>query len=388
MVIREVIEKAKNGDEEAFRVIYDTYWRYVLFIAAKLCNNESDANDVLQDVFIKVFKNIKNLKDDTKLKAWIGTITVRVCRTKLNKNQKFALQTNEVPEDMQDADEDFLPEAYVANKELQKDMLKLVNSLPDKQREVIYLYYYQGMDTNEIADYQGSSSASVRKAMHDARKSMKKKIEKDRKHLPVVVLPFVSVSKLFFKEEEVFAATQLGVATLAFTSVIRRLHFVRTASIAGGVAVTALLAGGLALSSLYDTTVYIAPVPIQDTVIAVSEDELSILYVQEEDIEIPPPENNTPAYVENILPIEIVTEALPVETIESDTFLLDPGMVAGYDFLGWVSSTKGLVVGEPIPADAIVTPLELMPNSDIVYIAVWGNRETGIVGMPSVVDVP
>ena len=72
-----IIERACKRDPEAFRHIYDKYWRYVLYICNKLCDNQEDAKEAAQDAFLQTFKHISKLDDHEKLKSWIGTIATR-----------------------------------------------------------------------------------------------------------------------------------------------------------------------------------------------------------------------------------------------------------------------------------------------------------------------
>jgi len=227
--IKEVVTKAKKGNEDSFQVIYDMYWPYVLFITKKLCRNDSDANDVLQDVFLKVFININKLEDETKLKYWLGTIARRESYNRIKKDQKFLTETIVDLNDPIDFDEDFIPDVYLEKKELRQRLIKIINALPTRQREAIYLYYYVGMKVKEVAKYQNCTEENVRKAMYDARQTIKRKLEEDKRKKPIFIFGLISLSALFLKEEEVFAqqdATKEE-ARHAFIAILKKLKLIK-----------------------------------------------------------------------------------------------------------------------------------------------------------------
>ena len=450
----EIIKKAKAGDEEAFRIIYDMYWRYVLYIATRLCRNPSDAQDVLQDVFLKVFKNLDKLKDPDKIKSWIGTLTTNECYDRIHSNKKLAAQSNEIPEDAAEFNENFLPEAYIANKELKATILKLINTLPQRQREVIYLYYYMEMPTAEIAAHLNTSDASIRKAMHDARKSIKNKIEKDKSNhrLPVFIVAFTSISALFISEEELFAAGPAAakVSPHIFPSIIRTLHMIHFAKICAGFAVGSaaalivlvgsVVSGNMSaqnqlLSDTADTNAYYLQTPtapgssVQDMYNGESHRPAYAVPGQDAPAETIPYDTATPdvplmshtppipyppahtapypdiihtapdtenmdipdtdtAILPDISPPLIGLPAHPAPDVpeQNPPPILNPGYTPDYDFLGWVRSTDGIIIGQPIPPNTLVNPSDIMPGSHVTYIAVWGNAETGLVGVSNKID--
>ena len=204
-----------NSDKQAmYWDIYDRYWKYILFICVKLCGNKEDGEEIMQDVFIVAFKNMDQLKDKSKLKPWLAKIAARRCYKHNKKHNK--IQTEElVPEEHIEINDDFLPMIYLDKKELRDEVLEIINSLPEKQKKVIYLHYYANMKGEEIASLQKCSVESVWSALNSARSNIKKKIE--RKDNEVAYAKGVVSIGAFLAIEETAFAEGLGTTVAAET---------------------------------------------------------------------------------------------------------------------------------------------------------------------------
>jgi len=382
--MNETIRKAKNGDEDSFKAIYDAYWCYVLFIVSKLCRNEADARDVLQDVFFQVFKDIKKLEDDTKFKPWLRQLTLRACYKRFKKHQRFITEEDAIPEDVVELDDDFLPEEYLQKKELRQSLLKIINSLPTRQREAIYLYYYMGMTTNEIANYQKCSPESVRKAMYDARKSIKNKLEKDKKRYEGVLVPLFP---LFTAEAKAHAAKMTGAAgALVFLIVLRRMRMTRVAIYAGGIIATVLLISAAITGAVYQNTLGHNMSDIYENVSQISNtddtdyaDETKLSEAEVSFSDLPPVQGG---------PLPQPNEASIYNGLPNMQLPPPPqGMAAGWDFLGWTTDEVGLDAAQAanmtwaqaLEAGYVTIPPLTMGVSDLDVIAVWGDRY-GVIG--------
>jgi len=207
-----------NSDKQAmYWNIYDKYWKYILFICVKLCGNKEDGEELMQDAFIIAFKNIGQLKDKSKLKPWLAKIAVRECYKHNKKHRK--IQTKElIPEEHIEVNDEFLPMTYLDKKELRDEVLEIINSLPEKQKKVIYLHYYANMKCEEIASLQKCSVDSVWNALHSARGNIKKKIEKKDNEV-AYAKGFVSIGAFIAIEETAFVE-EIGTAVAAETFAI------------------------------------------------------------------------------------------------------------------------------------------------------------------------
>jgi len=173
--LKDMLERFINGDTQAFDEIYKRCYGHVAFVCSKLCTNKEDIEEIVQDTFMEVFKKAKELRSDTFL-ALLRKIAARMCYKKRKANQHQHLPFYDEIFEMADQDQDFLPEEYLKNKETSEELLAIISGLPQKQREVIYLYYYADINTEEIARLHNCPPGNVRKTLHVARKSIKSKM--------------------------------------------------------------------------------------------------------------------------------------------------------------------------------------------------------------------
>jgi len=203
-----LIEMCKNGNLSAFDEIYNRCKGHITFVCSKFCDSKEDIEEIVQDTFMDAFKKVKELRSDTFV-ALLRKIAVRKCYNK-HKNNKGSPTSTISDQDVEVAvrDKDFLPEEYMQSKEMRAEILRIINELPPKQREVIYLYYYTDINTEEIAKISNCSSANIRQALHKARNTIKNKI--GSRHMPGIAIALLA-------EEATFMATHKAAGTAAVT---------------------------------------------------------------------------------------------------------------------------------------------------------------------------
>ncbi|MCX7763121.1 MAG: sigma-70 family RNA polymerase sigma factor, partial [Candidatus Kryptonium sp.] len=145
----ELVNDFKNGNISAFDEIVRRYQRKVYLLARRILSNHEDADDVAQEVFIKLFYSLNEFKGESNLFTWIYRITVNECNTILRKRRirEFIpideianlLKLNETPE------QEFL------NKEEKKLIEKAIEKLPPKQRAVFVMRFFENLDYEEIS---------------------------------------------------------------------------------------------------------------------------------------------------------------------------------------------------------------------------------------------
>jgi len=177
-------------------------------VCQKFCDNKEDAEEVVQDTFVIAFKKAGELRSDT-LMGYLRKIAIHESLRKRNANlrlQNYVVALgDEQAEYYPELNTDFLPEAYLQNKESRIALLQIIKSLPKMQWKMIYMYYYAGFNTPEIAQLLGCTANNVRQTLHTARNAIKGKLVGTDKKTTVV-----SLSALLFMEEQVFAAGYVG----------------------------------------------------------------------------------------------------------------------------------------------------------------------------------
>ena len=153
--------RALEGDTEAFRAIHQELFKGLYNYALKLLQDGELANDAVQDLFVKVWVRRGNIGAVRKVKPYFFTALRRQALNHLRDSHWRALQIGDVPR----PDIDFSPEEIVVRNEeyanLQARIAALLNELPRRQKEVIYLRYFEEMDYNQIAEVMGIHYQSV-----------------------------------------------------------------------------------------------------------------------------------------------------------------------------------------------------------------------------------
>ena len=133
-------------------------------ISYSMCKNKSNAEDVYQEVFIKLFEKNINFETEEHEKAWIIRVTINQC--KMLRRKSFFKRETKLDENID----------YPSN-EKNDYVLEYVRKLPIKYNTVIYLYYYEGYQINEIARILETSEGTVKSQLSRARNLLKKMLK-------------------------------------------------------------------------------------------------------------------------------------------------------------------------------------------------------------------
>ncbi|HHG83238.1 MAG TPA: RNA polymerase sigma factor, partial [Bacteroidetes bacterium] len=141
------------------------YWH-----ARKMVKTHADADDILQNTFIKAWKNIEKFRGDAKLKTWLYRIATNESLTFLNKQKKQNFS------DLADIENELSHSqsggASLSGEEIKAKLDAAVERLPDKQRLVFVMKYFEEMKYQEIADVLGGSVGSLKASFHHAVKKI------------------------------------------------------------------------------------------------------------------------------------------------------------------------------------------------------------------------
>lgn len=177
----QAIVELQNGNKEAFAKIYDDTFKYVYSRAKTMFSKEQEVWDLVQEVYVAVYKNIEKLEAPEKIFAWLKTITfyqgTKVLRRKgkdviLSEDKQFLF--DEIEDENQNVEE-------VLEEQDVKIIKECINKLSDEQRLVIIAYYYDDLKVDEIAEMMDISSGTVKSRLYSARKNLKDKIEEEEK---------------------------------------------------------------------------------------------------------------------------------------------------------------------------------------------------------------
>ncbi len=176
--VNELIERSRNGDVRAFERIVRSYQRYGLAISFRIMCNQDDAKDIVQESFIRIWKNLKNYNSRSKFTTWMYKIIVNLCYDKLKsekRNKKvFEKMSEEIFELKSLSSSDL--EREFSNRETAELIKYFSRELSEKQRIIFVLRDIEEFSINEVAGITGMSEASVKTNLFFARQSIRKKI--------------------------------------------------------------------------------------------------------------------------------------------------------------------------------------------------------------------
>jgi len=184
-VDKKLIEKCKEYDKYSFMKLYKMYEKYLYSLCFNYVQNPHDALDMVQEIYIKIFKNINKFDTDMPFHPWIRKISVNTCLnfTRTIKNNVISMNANindtedEIPlEDTFASKENVLEE--VINSETKTIIKRYLNEMPEEYRMVILLRYYEELSYNEIAEIIGKPLGTIKTEIYRAKAILRKKLEK------------------------------------------------------------------------------------------------------------------------------------------------------------------------------------------------------------------
>jgi RNA polymerase sigma-70 factor (ECF subfamily) len=177
----ELIERACQGDKEAFYCLVQPCERGVFAAAMSILNNTADAEEVAQEAVLKALGALPHFRGESKFSTWLIQITINEARLKLRKDRRHLYQS--VDEQQSDEDGEYFPKDYadwreipsetLQRKELREALKRALNSLPRKYREVLILRDVEHLSIQETAQVLGISEGNVKTRLLRARFQMR-----------------------------------------------------------------------------------------------------------------------------------------------------------------------------------------------------------------------
>ena len=156
--------------EEAFNLLLKKYQQKVYWQVRRIIINHDDADDVIQEVFIKVWKNLGSFRQDAQLFTWLYRIATNESLTFLKKKQaKNNVSLDDLTVEMS---ERLNTDPYFSGSEIEKKLQQALLGLPEKQRLVFNMRYYDDLKFQEISDILGTSVGALKASYHLAAKKI------------------------------------------------------------------------------------------------------------------------------------------------------------------------------------------------------------------------
>lgn len=183
---QEIIEQLKQGSELAFKKLVDNNQQLVVNTCLGMVHKREDAEDIAQDVFIEVFRNIDKFRSDSKLSTWLYRIAVNRSLNHIRDNKKrkwfqsfedeVAAKSNELMKLQSSKSDD--PEFELENQQRALILHTAISSLPKNQQIAFTLSKYEELSYQEIAAVMELSVSSVESLLFRAKKGLQKKLYK------------------------------------------------------------------------------------------------------------------------------------------------------------------------------------------------------------------
>jgi RNA polymerase sigma-70 factor (ECF subfamily) len=184
---RDLVTKIINGEQNALKQLFEQYQHLVYNICYRMTGNREEAEDITQDVFIKIFHAIGKFRGDAKLSSWIYRIALNTClkrerRKKLENwiSLEFLFQEKE---QLHPASPEEPPEQQIEIAEKEQIVQQAIQSLPERQKTALILYRYENLSYTEIAQVMKISLSSVESLLHRAKDNLTEKLLPMKKHL-------------------------------------------------------------------------------------------------------------------------------------------------------------------------------------------------------------
>jgi len=169
---QELLEKLRNEESRnfAFNQLVRKYQEKIYWHIRKMVIDHDDADDLTQDVFVKVYKNIGRFREDAQLYTWIYRIATNECLTFLNKKRKrFFLPIGDVEGEL---NQKLDRSSHIDGDEVQLKLQKALLKLPDKQRMVFNMKYFDDMKYDDMAKITETSVGALKASYHHAVKKI------------------------------------------------------------------------------------------------------------------------------------------------------------------------------------------------------------------------
>lgn len=169
--------KSETHKEQAFKALITLYKERLYWHIRNIVKSHDDTDDVLQNTFIKVYKNISNFKGDSKLYSWMYRIATNEAITFINKNAKRHQISNE--EVQQLAINNLASDVYFEGDTIQLKLQEAISILPEKQQLVFNMKYFEDIKYKDMAEILDTSEGALKASYHIAVKKIEAYLTKN-----------------------------------------------------------------------------------------------------------------------------------------------------------------------------------------------------------------
>lgn len=167
-----ILQDAASGNAEAFRKIFAKHRSDVQRLVFRMMGARSDLDDVVQEVFIQVFRSLRDFRGQAKFSTWLHRVTVNVVLMQRRAAKSRPTYAEEAPADVVADEGQVLPDEDAARRERMRAFGRLLDRLAEKKRDVFVLHELEGMSPAEISEIVGAPVLTVRTRLFYARREL------------------------------------------------------------------------------------------------------------------------------------------------------------------------------------------------------------------------
>jgi RNA polymerase sigma factor (sigma-70 family) len=167
-----LVNDCVKGSQRAQKTLFEKFAPKMLAVCQRYAKNTEEAEDILQDGFVKVFMKLKDFKQEGSLEGWIRRIMVNTALDQIRKNGRFLGDTDVDAVGYKLDSNDFIAENLMA-----EDLMKLIRSLPDGYRTVFNLFAIEGYSHAEIGEMLGVTESTSKSQYSRARAHLREQLE-------------------------------------------------------------------------------------------------------------------------------------------------------------------------------------------------------------------
>jgi RNA polymerase sigma-70 factor (ECF subfamily) len=171
---KDVIQACQRGDDEAFRVLFETHKDRVYSIALRYAGDSATAMDIAQETFLKLLSSIRQFRGDSSFDSWLYRMVVNSCLDHHRRKRRFLPLVDEMLDVFRTSAEDALHE--MLQDEQEERVQQVVAQLPEDQRIVVVLRYTEGLSYEDIADVLGCRRGTVASRLNRAHKALERRL--------------------------------------------------------------------------------------------------------------------------------------------------------------------------------------------------------------------
>lgn len=194
---RELVRRSLARDDQAFRIIMSRYNRRLYRIARGIVRNDSDAEDIVQEAYVKAFMHLANFRGESSLATWLSRITINEALGRLRRKRTLKevsrvedqrTEAEIIPFPQMTTNED--PEKTMAQRQILQLVEQATDNLPENFRLVFVTRVIEGMNVEETAEILGIPPETVKTRLHRARKLVREQLDKQIGPVLMDAFPF------------------------------------------------------------------------------------------------------------------------------------------------------------------------------------------------------